>query len=80
MRDGKFYTGFTDDINRRFIQHNKGNVSTKSTLNRGPFMLVHVEITYNRKEARFLEKYFKSGAGREIRQEIYENMVDVAQW
>ncbi|HBB76144.1 MAG TPA: endonuclease [Candidatus Levybacteria bacterium] len=80
IKDGKFYTGFTDNINRRLAQHDKGNISTKSTLNRGPFEMIHVEVVNSRLEARTLEKYFKSGSGREVRDEIYANMVDVAQW
>ncbi len=66
----------TDNIERRLQQHNKGNKGTPSTLDRGPFQLIHVEITKNRVEARQLEKYFKSGSGRETRNEI---MVAVAQ-
>lgn len=70
QKDGKFYTGITKDLERRLRTHNKGSHATPSTLKRGPFDLVHVEIVKDRIEARKLEKYFKSGAGREIRNEI----------
>ena len=69
-KDSKFYTGITNNIDRRLRTHNKGSHATPSTLQRGPFELTHVEIVSDRNEARRLEKYFKSGAGREIRSEI----------
>ncbi|MDO8621359.1 MAG: GIY-YIG nuclease family protein [Candidatus Levybacteria bacterium] len=70
QKDNKFYTGITNNIERRLYVHNRGSHSTSSTLKRGPFDLVHVETVNDRIEARRLEKYFKSGAGREIRDEI----------
>lgn len=70
QKDGKHYTGITNNIEKRLQAHNKGDHATPSTLKRGPFKLVYVEIVNDRKEARRLEKYFKSGAGREIRDEI----------
>ncbi len=60
----------TDDLERRLREHNKGSIATITTLNKGPFELVHVEITEDRQEARKLEKFFKSGYGREVRNEI----------
>ena len=70
QRDHKFYTGITNDIERRLRAHNKDSHATPSTLKRRPFELIHVEIVSDRQEARKLEKYFKSGTGREIRDEI----------
>jgi putative endonuclease len=70
LESGEFYKGLTNNINRRLIQHFACEVkSTKSTL---PLKLVHVEICKSRLEARKLEKYFKSGFGREIIKEILE--------
>jgi putative endonuclease len=80
VRDGKFYTGMTDDMDRRITEHTNGKKSTPSTYGRGPFELIHVEVVSTRLEARELEKYFKSGVGREIRNEIVDNMVAMAQW
>jgi len=62
----------TDDIDRRFEEHNKGKYSTPSTYNRGPFTLVHVEIVTSRLAARELEKFLKSGIGREIRNDLFQ--------
>lgn len=68
LRDGSHYVGLTNNIDRRPIEHNSGkNQSTKA---RRPWILIHVEIVNKRSEARLLEKYFKSGYGREIIREI----------
>jgi len=64
-KDGKLYTGITNDIKRRIKEHNKGVVSTPSTKNRGPFELIYFEKLKSRINAREREKYLKSGAGRE---------------
>ena len=65
-KDNKLYTGFTNNLNRRIAEHNKGKLSTPSTRNRGPFKLVYSEKVDDRKTARAREKYFKSGSGREF--------------
>lgn len=68
IKTGMYYKGLTDNIERRYKQHIEGKVnSTKRQL---PLILIHVEICSNRQEARMLEKYFKSGYGREIIKEI----------
>jgi len=72
LKDNRFYTGITNNLEKRLSEHNRGVSSTPSTLGRGPFELVHVELVEKRDEARKLEKYFKSGIGREIRDEIVQ--------
>lgn len=69
-KDNKFYTGITDDIEKRLKQHNIGYKATRSTVNRGPFNLIFIQECENRSNARELEKFFKSGFGREIRDEM----------
>lgn len=75
-KDERFYTGITNNIERRLNQHNIGYSSTRSTKNRGPFKLVFAQECKDRLAARDLEKYLKSGIGREIRAELlkYLNM------
>ena len=68
LNNGMYYKGQTDDINKRLKEHLTGNVQT--TANKLPFKLVHVEICHSRQQARQLEKYFKSGYGREIIHEL----------
>ncbi len=70
LKTGEFYKGLTDNLERRLKQHVDGKVF--ATKNKLPFTLVHVEVTETRLDARNLEKYFKSGFGREIIKEIIE--------
>ena len=68
--DKKFYTGISNDIERRLKQHNIGYSSTRSTKSRDPFSLLFAQECKDRNEARVLEKYLKSGSGRELRDEL----------
>jgi len=58
-----FYTGLTKNVDVRINQH-----SVQKRIN--DFELIHCEVCCTRLEARKIEKYFKSGYGREIRNEI----------
>ena len=55
--------GLTNNIERRFAQHQKGY--EKTTAPYRPFDLIFKEIYPSRIEARKREKYLKSGAGKE---------------
>jgi putative endonuclease len=57
------YVGMTNDIRRRFHEHNSGFV--RATRNKMPFKLVYLEKISTRIEARNREKWLKSGYGRE---------------
>ena len=71
LKNGLFYKGMTDDLDRRLTEHNRGySRTTKKYL---PIELVFVQICVSRLEARKLEKYLKSGYGREIIEEILNN-------
>jgi putative endonuclease len=74
LRTGELYKGITNNLDRRLKEHFSGkSYSTKSML---PLKLVHVEICKGRKEARLLEKYYKSGSGRET----LKYLAEVAEW
>ena len=60
----------TNDINRRLSEHNDHDKSTRTTFKLSDYCLVFCQIVEGTDEARKLEKYLKSGSGREIRQEI----------
>jgi len=62
MKDGKFYTGYTIDLRRRFNEHNSNRVF--STKGRGPFRLIYYEACINEDDAKGREKYLKSGMGK----------------
>ena len=64
------YIGMTDNIDRRFSQHNHGY--NKSTAPYRPFIILFTEIYPDRVEARKREKYLKSAAGKRwIRKNFY---------
>ena len=60
--DNKLYVGHTDNLKRRFDEHNKGQ--EKSTRDRGPFILLYYEACLELDKAIKREKYFKTGFGR----------------
>ncbi len=62
------YVGLTDSVDRRFLEHNTGkNRTTKPYL---PFKLIYTEVFETRIDARFKEKYLKSGIGKELLKKI----------
>jgi putative endonuclease len=62
LKDGKFYTRFTNDLVRRINQHN--NKEEKSTQHRVPFKLVYYEGCLSKRDAIAREKQLKSGKGK----------------
>ena len=61
-KDGKFYTGSTNNLTQRIKQHNDGLVfSTKSRL---PIELVYFEACLNKNAAYRRERYLKTGMGK----------------
>jgi predicted GIY-YIG superfamily endonuclease len=66
----KFYTGMTSDFERRLKEHKQRLSSTRTTKSITDFEPIFVQVVKSRKIARRLEKYLKSGFGREIRGEI----------
>ena len=61
-KDGRFYTGATDDLRKRFKEHQDGkSIWTKS---RGPFKIIYYEACMNEKDAKSRELQLKSGMGK----------------
>ena len=61
LKDKKRYIGSTNDIQRRMIQHENGEV--KSTKNRRPLQLIHTIEYDTLTEARMMEVKFKRSRG-----------------
>ncbi|MCL5091480.1 MAG: GIY-YIG nuclease family protein [Patescibacteria group bacterium] len=65
LRSLKFdfiYIGFTDNLKRRFKEHNsKQNISTKHY---APFEIIHYEAYHNEKDAKRREEYLKCNRGK----------------
>ncbi|MCH7731234.1 MAG: GIY-YIG nuclease family protein [Candidatus Marinimicrobia bacterium] len=61
--EGLTYTGITQNLNKRVIEHDKGeSYYTKRGTN---WRVVYYEKFKTRSEARKREKYFKNNAGKE---------------
>ena len=60
---GKSYCGYTNNISRRFEEH---NYTEKSgfTLRYRPWTLIHTETFVEKKDAMQREKFLKTGKGR----------------
>lgn len=58
LKDEKLYIGQTNNVEKRIIRHNTGQVS--STKNRRPLEIIHIEKFSTRKESMAREKYLKS--------------------
>ncbi|OGM92343.1 excinuclease ABC subunit C [Candidatus Wolfebacteria bacterium RIFCSPHIGHO2_01_FULL_48_22] len=61
-KDKKWYTGCSDDLRKRFSEHNNGMVA--STRGRGPFTLLYYEVCLTKGDAFAREKYLKTGMGK----------------
>ncbi|HEY9584818.1 MAG TPA: GIY-YIG nuclease family protein [Candidatus Paceibacterota bacterium] len=60
--DGRFYTGSTNDLRKRFKQHNEGRSTYTKT--HGPYEIIYYEACLNEEDARSRELYLKSGRGK----------------
>ena len=70
-KDNGLYIGYSNNLKRRFVEHNKG--MSLSTKNRVPFKLIYYEAFSNSTDARNREKYLKSGYGRDQLKNILKN-------
>lgn len=62
LKDTGLYVGLTEDLRRRFQQHQTGE--SQSTGHRRPFELIYYEAYRMRQDAEGRERFLKSGAGR----------------
>lgn len=61
-KDNRWYTGYSDNLRKRFWEHNTGRVL--STKGRGPLELIYYEACISQQDATAREKYLKSGPGK----------------
>ncbi len=61
-KDNQWYTGYSDDLQRRLKEHKSGQCY--STINRRPLKLICFEGCLNKDDAIAREKYLKSGMGK----------------
>jgi len=64
LKNRDLYVGYTKNLEKRFIEHQKGKVL--STKGRRPLSLIYYEAYRSNKDARNREKFLKTGRGREF--------------
>lgn len=61
LKNKSFYIGYTNDLKKRFNEHNNGeSLATKPFI---PYKLIFYEAFINRIDAKRREEYLKSGWG-----------------
>jgi len=61
-KNNRLYTGYTNDLRKRFKEHNEGK--SEYTRTRGPYKLIYYEACPDEDDARSRELYLKSGKGK----------------
>jgi putative endonuclease len=70
LKDGKLYTGCTDDVERRLVEHNSGK--STATRNRRPLVLVHSESFESKSDALKREYFLKTKKGSFEKYQIWQ--------
>jgi len=73
LTDNKIYTGLTDDLRRRFYEHQNGKV--ESTKNKRPVILVGYEAYQNKSDAVRREKFLKTTEGKRLFRQQYRDIL-----
>ena len=61
IKSGRWYTGCTGDLRKRFKEHNEGK---SPYTKRDTYELIYYEACLNMKDAFTREKYLKTGMGK----------------
>lgn len=59
--NNQYYTGYTENFNKRILAHSTGEV--RFTKDKLPVELVHLSLFPDKKKAYDFERYLKSGSG-----------------
>lgn len=75
LKNRKKYIGFTNDLKKRFKEHNNGT-GCEFTKKNGPWKLIFYEAHLNEIDARKMELFYKSGYGREVLKDKIKNYLN----
>jgi predicted GIY-YIG superfamily endonuclease len=65
LKDGSLYKGYTDNLKRRFLEHNQKRGGS-CTSKHAPFKINYYESFLEKADAAKSERFFKIGYGREV--------------
>jgi predicted GIY-YIG superfamily endonuclease len=66
LKDSYKYVEFTEDLKRRFVEHNSDKFLGTYTYKHKPFKLIYYEAYQNKLDVQEAKKFYKTGYGREI--------------
>lgn len=72
LKNQRLYVGYTNNLKRRFADHNAKRGSIYTSKN-APFKIIFYEAHINKKDAMEMEKFYKSGYGKEVLKEKLKN-------
>ena len=73
-----WYIGFSEDYERRLLEHKSKSGSQFTRCQDGEWSLIYLEGYCNKKDALSREKYLKSGAGRKyIKKQLANHLENV---
>jgi len=75
LKDGCYYTGYTNDLRKRLEEHNAGK--SFATNPRKPFKLLYYEACLNQDDAKQREKYLKTTTGRRFISKRLKHYLDL---
>ncbi len=75
LRFRKLYVGFTNNLKQRFNEHSTGRGGDFTKKN-GPWKLIFYEVHCNKRDAREMERFYKSGYGREVLRDKLKNYLE----
>lgn len=73
-KDNQFYTGYTNNLKKRFEEHNTGK--SFHTSKHAPYDIVYYEAACNKQDAMARERYLKSGMGKRYIKNRIKNYLD----
>lgn len=75
IKNGNLYVGSTNDLRRRFKEHNSGQGGEYTRKNK-PFVLIYYEAYLLYKDAQASESFFKTGYGKEVLKSKLKNFLE----
>jgi len=74
-KDSSLYIGYTNDLKRRFIEHN--NKTEQSTKYKTPFELIYYEAYKSMKDAKYREHQLKrfSGSCNHLKKRVQNSLL-----